>query len=87
MIVKYDHDCKFILYECTVCKYTHKEYYNSNTLYTEFDKMAYGKDPFIKGETEFLYQEKMDYGPSRLTKQTVYACPRCGVLQIDVDGV
>ena len=87
MIVKYDHNGKFVLYECSVCRYTHKEYYDGKTIYTEVDNMMYGKKPFIEGETQFLHTEEVDYAPDRLVKSTVYVCPRCGVLQLDVDGV
>lgn len=84
MIVKYDHDCKFVHYECSNCGYKYKEYYNSFTPYTETDKTTYGDEPFIKGESDFIYQEEAYYAPNRLVKKTIYACPHCGVLQIDV---
>lgn len=83
MIIKYDHDNKFALYECPVCGYTHKEYYASKTSYTDADKEKYGKEPFIEGEVKFIHMESVDYAPDRVRQRTVYVCPKCGVLQLD----
>ena len=85
MNVKYDHDNKFVTYECPVCKYTHKEYYSSKTSYTDEDKLNYGRDPFIEGEVKFIHTESVDYAPDRVRQRTVYVCPRCGVMQLNTD--
>ena len=74
----YNHEDEYVEYECGCCKYSYKEYWKTTSNYGE------RKEPFISGETEFLCTEKIDYYPDRLIKKTIYACPKCGVLQIEV---
>jgi hypothetical protein len=72
--------------ECSICGYKHKKYYRKHTYEEQQNDISsgFGDEEFLTGETEFLYSEKVDYAPDRLVKKIIYACPKCGVLQIEV---
>ncbi len=73
-------DC--LIRTCSFCGYKHKEkYYNHPNPYT-IDE-GFGKKPFKVGENKFVYKEERDYSPNRTVTESVYACPRCGILQIE----
>lgn len=75
MKIKYAEDYSYELMTCSCCNYSVKKYRGT---------VGYGNEPMIEGTAEFLYEEQVDYAPNRLVKKTVYACPKCGCLQIDV---
>lgn len=75
-------DC--LIRTCSFCGYKHKEkYHNHPSRYTIDD--GFGKEPFKEGINQFIYMEERDYGPDKTVTDTVYACPRCGILQIEND--
>lgn len=77
-------DC--IIRTCSFCGYKHKEkYHNHPDPYTTDD--GFGKEQFKEGVNQFIYTEERDYGPDATVKETVYACPRCGILQIENEVV
>ena len=86
MKTKFDYTDSSEVRECSVCGYKYKEYYRKYTYEEQRNDIqnGFGEDDFLTGETEFLYTEKIDYAPDRLHKVPVYACPKCGVLQIGV---
>ena len=74
-----DYNCR--IYMCGVCKYLYTEYY-------DYDKQLHNQEkPFIKMEEPLLRTVERDYGPDTLERINQYACPICGVLQIDTDAI
>lgn len=70
------------IYTCSFCGYKYKEkFYGHPSRYT-IDE-GFGKEPFKGGINHFIYKEEQDYGPGKTVTATVYACPRCGILQIE----
>lgn len=88
MITQYDYDNNFVEKKCSICGYKYKEYYRSTRdtweKREEDKRLGFGEEDFICGETEFIFQEEQDYAPPRLCKKIIYACPKCGALQIEV---
>ena len=73
-------DC--LIQTCSFCGYKYKEkYHNHPTRYT-IDE-GFGKVKFKTCINQFIYMEERDYDPDTTVKETVYACPRCGILQIE----
>ena len=82
MKIDYNWEEKYTTYTCTVCGYKHMEkHYGHPDPYTT--EPGYGKVPFAKGLNKFFYEEEQDYGPNCTIEATVYACPKCGALQIE----
>ena len=65
-------------YKCPVCNYEYHEYPGSGQRQT-----TAGSDPFIELHTKATYTTG-SYYTRRLEETTVYACPKCGTLQIQV---
>lgn len=73
-------DC--LIQTCSFCGYKYKEkFYNHPTRYTVDD--GFGQEPFMAGVIKFIYEEERGYASSNTVQETVYACPKCGVLQIE----
>lgn len=65
-------------YKCPVCGYEYHEYTGSSQ-----QKTTAGSDPFIELHTKATYTTG-SYYTRRLEETTIYACPKCGTLQIQV---
>ena len=65
---------------CPVCKYVYKKFTPSKDRWEP--KVLKGSVPFI----EFLECELVENDDyyDRVRRRTKYACPRCGVIQIDI---
>ncbi len=73
---------------CAACGYTHKTYFREATdeeLYD--DAFHFSKDDFVKLSIESYMEETREYEPNIIKKVTIYACPRCGMLQMEAVGV
>ena len=68
---------------CSVCGYKHKQKYTHNHPDPYTIDPGFGKEPFKAGVNKFIYMQEQSYGPDCTIQETVYACPRCGVLQIE----
>lgn len=78
MKVEWNHDEQIETHVCLGCGYRHSKEYKAHGVTLEGDK------PFIEMEGfEFHSTDKAYYYPSHNT-HTVYACPKCGVLQIQI---
>ena len=76
MKVEWNHDEQIETHICPSCGYRHSKEYKAHGSTLEGDK------PFIEMEGfEFHSTDREYYYPSHNT-HTVYACPKCGVLQI-----
>jgi protein-arginine kinase activator protein McsA len=77
MTIKYDSDNNCEVHTCSICGYIYNYYYdyNKQTDNTE--------EPFIKLETPLLHTVSRGWEPDRIEKISQYACPKCGVLQVD----
>ena len=67
---------------CPVCKYVYKKFNPKD--WTKDSVILKGSVPFI----EFLeceLTENEDYY-DRVRRRTKYACPKCGVIQLDIAG-
>lgn len=77
MKINYDSDTNGETYVCDVCGYTYYYYY-------DYDKRVdSAEEPFIKLEEPLLRTVRRNWEPDRIEKVSQYACPKCGVLQID----
>lgn len=77
MITFYDSNKECTVYTCPHCNYTYHEY-------SDYDKQSSNnEEPFIQ-MCEVLLTETSD---GRITRLPQYACPRCGILQIDVSDI
>ena len=73
----YDGNKCCTVYTCPHCNYTYHEYSNYNT------QSSNNERPFIQ-MCEVLLTETID---GRITRLPQYACPSCGILQIDVSDI
>lgn len=73
-------DC--LIQICSFCEYKYKEKYRNHPNRYTIDE-GFGKEPFKAGVYQFIYMEERDYGPDATRQSTVYACPKCGILQIE----
>ncbi len=81
MKISYDSDTNCETYVCGVCGYTYKYYYN-------YDMQAdNAEEPFVKLEEPLLRTVRRSWEPDRIEKVSQYACPKCGVLQIDTKSL
>lgn len=81
MRVSYDSDNHCETYVCGVCGYTYNYYY-------DYDKRVDNtEEPFIKLEEPLLHTVSRAWEPDRIEKIYQYACPRCGVLQVDTKSL
>lgn len=74
----YDNESNCRVFVCPVCSYVYHEYYS--------DKQD-ENEPFICMSQPLLYEKPRDWAPAELMRVTHYACPKCGVLQIDLTDV
>ena len=81
MKINFDSDNHCETYVCGVCGYTYNYYY-------DYDKQTYNtEEPFIKLEEPLLHNVEVSWGPNRIEKISQYACPKCGVLQVDTKSL
>lgn len=79
MKITYDWDERTKTCICQACGYKHVEDLDSS-----YHKTIEGDDKFIEMEGIELHStDRSYYYPSHNT-HTIYACPKCGVLQIEV---
>lgn len=81
MIAEYDRENNCTIYACKICGHTYKEYYDYKK------HLSDEGEPFIKMEEPLLTTVSADWGPDRIERVTQYACPVCGVLQIDTRNI
>lgn len=77
----YDSENKCRVYKCPVCGHTYHEYYDYD------ERRQNTEEPFIVMAEVLLYDKPHDYAPNELVRLYHYACPKCGVLQIDLNDV
>lgn len=77
----YDADNNCRVYECPVCGYVYHEYYNYTQQKTNEEK------PFIALPEPLLIKTPRDYNAMQVTRIIHYACPQCGILQIDTSDI
>ena len=81
MTIKYDDDNHCEVYTCGVCGHTYHYYY-------DYDKRVdYDEKPFVRMEETLLHTVERPWEPNRLEKISQYACPVCGVLQVDTTAI
>lgn len=73
----YDGNRCCIVYTCPHCNYTYHEY-------TDYDKQSSNNEERFIQICEVLLTETHD---GRITRLPQYACPSCGILQIDVSDI
>ena len=77
----YDNENNCRVYTCPVCGHVYHEYY-------DYAKNQENKEePFIKLAEVLLYERARDYAPNELVRVYHYACPKCGVCQIDLSSI
>ena len=77
MKTNFDHENNCENYTCSVCGYTYTHYY-------DYEKQVDNEEkPFVKFEGPLLHVVSGCWEPDRIEKISQYACPVCGVLQID----
>ena len=85
LITYYEHEGEEGILEiqmCPVCKYVYKKFTPNKDRWEP--KVIKGSMPFI----EFLECELVENDDyyDRVRKRTKYACPKCGVIQLDIAG-
>lgn len=67
---------------CCNCDYTYNDYYSD----IDDAHQNRNKKPFMKFTNVLFHENTNDtmYRPPSIDKHPVYACPKCGTLQIDV---
>ena len=81
MKTNFDADNNCTIYTCSVCGHVYHEYY-------DYDNCIRNKEkPFIKMEEPLLRTVERDYAPNTLERINQYACPICGVLQINTSAI
>lgn len=81
MKTTYDDDSNCEIWKCPVCGYEYHEYY-------DYPKQSVNTEkPFIKLLEPLLYEEQHDWHPNEIVRCPQYACPQCGILQIDVRDI
>lgn len=80
---KSDYFADYREYKCPACGYTYHEYYTKETQDKNPEK------PFILaiGESFYRYDKDPMTGEDTTRRHGIYACPICGVLQIDVNHI
>lgn len=72
----YDANKCCTVYTCPHCNYTYHEY-------TDYDKHLRNiEQPFIQ-----MWEVLLPTSDGRLTRLPQYACPECGILQIDTSDI
>ena len=81
MTIKYDNDNNCEVHTCNVCGHTYHYYY-------DHDKQVDNNEvPFVKLEEPLLHTVSKSWEPDRIERIHQYACPICGVLQIDIKSI
>lgn len=81
MKINYDSDNNCEVYTCGVCGYIYHYHY-------DYDKQVDNAEkPFVKLEEPLLHTVSRSWEPDRIERIYQYACPICGVLQIDVNSL
>ena len=73
----YDSNKCCTVYTCPHCNYTYHEY-------SDYDKQSNNNEESFIQMSEVLLTETND---GRITRLPQYACPSCGILQIDVSDI
>ena len=72
----YDNNKCCTVYTCPHCNYTYHEY-------SDYDKRTHNnEEPFIH-----ICAVLTETSDRRVTRLSQYACPNCGILQIDVSDI
>ena len=82
----YDESLNAFIRRCPHCGYQHIEPFCIDKLSDEEREYMYrhtGDKPFIEGVAKFMHKVEHSYAPSTIEEKTVYACPNCGILQIN----
>lgn len=81
MKITYDSDNNCEIYTCGICGYTYHKYYT-------YSKQVFNEEePFVKLEEPLLHTVSRAWEPDRIERISQYACPKCGVLQVDVKSL
>lgn len=81
MKINYDSDNNCETYVCSVCGYTYNHYY-------DYGKQADNEEQhFVKLEEPLLHTVSRSWEPDKIERIYQYACPMCGVLQVDVNSL
>ena len=80
MKANYNYEEQYVEQVCGCCGHVHREYWKNRSETHPNEKT----EPFIKCETDLLCTEEVSYGPDRLVKKTMYVCPTCGMVQVEV---
>ena len=83
--MKITYESDYIVRVCSSCGYKHKEKHTMGPDRYVVDP-GFGKKEFILGETQFIFEADADYGPRVLRRKNVYACPNCGILQVESEN-
>ena len=81
MITFYDSNKRCTVYTCPHCNYTYHEYCDYKKQTENVEK------PFIILDDKLLYFKPHDYEADETRRLYHYACPNCGILQIDVSDI
>ena len=77
----YDGNKCCTVYICPHCNYTYHEY-------SDYKKYTANQEkPFIVLDEKLLYFKPRDYEEDEAKRLYHYACPSCGILQIDVSDI
>lgn len=68
-------------YTCSVCGYTYNYYYNHD------EQVNNEAEPFVELEEPLLHTVGKGWEPDRIERIFQYACPKCGVLQVDTNSL
>lgn len=74
----YDNNAECIVYTCPHCNHIYHEYYDYKKRTENQEK------PFLILDDKLLYFKPRDYAEDEAKRLYHYACPNCGILQIDV---
>ena len=77
----YDNENNCSVYTCPICGYVYHEYYDYK------QQQMNNEEPFIEMAEVLLFEKARDWAPKELIRCKHYACPRCGVLQIDTSEI
>ena len=77
--MKVDYENKEIIYTCGCCGYKYKEKSAGHPTQYITDP-GFGREPFKNSTVPFIYKSDY-YRPD--TSLNMYACPKCGVVQIE----
>ena len=76
MTVTYNDDCSIVTYLCVACGHKHTKETGA------YGKTLDGYGPFIEMDDFELHSTDYGWSGKHRRNHRVYACPKCGVLQI-----